>query len=75
MAEDIVVGLRERDPRRTELNMDTKYAGRCISCSCAVYVLPSAFDVLTRDDCDPVLICSFCDDKYPDGWLRYLGQG
>lgn len=65
---DLLVGYRERDPIRAEL--DTRYAGRCLSCNSRVFVTPSGFDILRRDDCDARLICNFCDRRYPDEWTR-----
>jgi hypothetical protein len=70
---DLLVGWRERDPIRNELL--TKYAGRCYSCGNRVFVPPSAFEILRRDDCDARLICSFCDRRYPDEWPRVMGDG
>ena len=68
---DLLVGYRERDPVRAELM--TRYAGRCYSCGTRVYVVPSGFDILQRDDCDARLICSFCDRRYPGEWERVMG--
>lgn len=75
MAEDLLVGYRERDPIRAQLNMDTKYAGRCYSCGQPVHITPSGFDIMRRDDCDPILICTFCDHRYPGEWERVLATG
>lgn len=69
---DLIVGYREGDPIRGELI--TKYAGRCVSCGNRTYVVPSAFDILRRDDCDARLLCSFCDRKYPEEWTRVMGE-
>lgn len=68
---DLLIGYREGDPRRGETF--TKYAGRCVSCGCRTYVLPSGFEILQRDDCDARLLCFQCDDKYPDEWTRAMG--
>ena len=69
---DLLVGYRERDPVRTQLNLDTKYAGDCVSCGNRVYVTPSGFDILRRDDCDARLVCTFCNERYPEEWERAM---
>ena len=70
---DLLVGYREGDPLRGEYL--TKFAGRCYSCGNRVYVVPSAFDILRRDDCDARLICRQCDARYPGEWQRVMGDG
>jgi hypothetical protein len=70
---DILVGYSESDERRNITLM--RYAGRCISCSNRVYVVPSAFDILQRDDCDAKLLCFTCDNKWPGHWERAMGDG
>lgn len=67
---DILLGYRESDEYRNITLM--RYAGRCVSCGSRVYVTPSGFDVLQRDDCDAVLLCTVCDRKYPDEWTRMM---
>jgi hypothetical protein len=63
---DILVGYRESDEFRNITLM--RYAGRCISCGARVHVVPSAFDILQRDDCDARLLCNVCDHVYPQYW-------
>lgn len=67
---DLLVGFHESDEYRNITLM--RYAGRCISCGRRVYVLPSAFEILQRDDCDAKLICRACDHLYPDEWTRAM---
>lgn len=67
---DILIGYAERDPRREHLL--TKYAGDCVSCGVRVYVVPSAFEILRRDDCDASLVCFQCDEKYPEDRQRIM---
>jgi hypothetical protein len=63
---DILVGYRESDEYRNITLM--RYAGRCVSCGSRVHVVPSAFDILQREDCDARLICNVCDHLYPGYW-------
>jgi hypothetical protein len=72
VAEDCLVGYRESGPERDIVMM--KYAGRCYSCNCRVYIVPSGFDIMRRDDCDPILICNVCDHLHPGAWERVLGN-
>lgn len=73
MPEDVLVGYSESSEGRDITMM--KYAGRCYSCSRRVYIVPSGFDIMRRDDCDPILICFDCDRRWPDAWTRVLGNG
>jgi hypothetical protein len=70
---DLLVGYAESSEERNITLM--RYAGRCISCGRRVHVVPSAFDILQRDDCDAKLICMECDRKHPGAWERELGDG
>ena len=70
---DLLVGYAESEEYRNITLM--RYAGRCISCGRRVHVVPSAFEILRRDDCDAKLICRQCDRKWPDEWTRILGDG
>lgn len=65
---DLLVGYRESDPAHNITMM--RYAGRCISCGNRVHVVPSAFEILQRDDCDAKVVCFDCQRKYPDEWER-----
>jgi hypothetical protein len=67
---DMIVGYRESGPQRNITLM--RYAGRCVSCGCRVHVVPSAFDILQRDDCDAVLLCDVCDHNYPGEWETHM---
>lgn len=69
---DLLVGYRESDEARNITFM--RYAGRCISCGARTYVVPSAFEILKRDDCDAKMLCNVCDHIYPQYWERVMGD-
>lgn len=55
---DALMGYSESGPNRNITMM--RYAGRCVGCSVRVHVVPSAFELLQRDDTDAALFCEHC---------------